>query len=352
MSNARRAALHLLNSDWSRSVWKQWLANVFLPPVEPPMPAPPSVAPAAQASESPARSTLPQPASAVGAPSNRASSALGGSCTALSSEPPPPDSAHARDARRSELRARFEALSERLVAVEDGVDTLLRRSAQRDKLERRSEQQSAEAIDQVALAGERQAAVLEGLLDTVTRLEHGLSRLEHGLSRVERTLLDRPRRESHFPPPPATPSQPPRASQYPESLLAPRDRLVSSTRGLDADEGAANEASGIHGNLSEVSLSTVLAMLEIERHTGRLKVATDDGLLASFELTEGSVVSSRLSENDTDPLHTLRTALCWKQGRFWFRQLPAEAPSFAPRSIGSLLLEATRQNDESFANVG
>ena len=93
-------------------------------------------------------------------------------------------------------------------------------------------------------------------------------------------------------------------------------------------------------------------MLEIERHSGRLKVATDDGLLASFELAEGSVVSSRLSENDTDPLQTLRTALCWKQGRFWFRQQPAEAASFPPRSIGSLLLEATRQNDESFAAVG
>jgi hypothetical protein len=95
-----------------------------------------------------------------------------------------------------------------------------------------------------------------------------------------------------------------------------------------------------------------MAMLEIERHTGRLKVATDDGMLASFELAEGSVVSSRLSENDADPLQTLRTALCWKQGRFWFRQQAAGAASFAPRSIGSLLLEATRQNDESFANVG
>jgi hypothetical protein len=44
--------------------------------------------------------------------------------------------------------------------------------------------------------------------------------------------------------------------------------------------------------------------------------------------------------------------LCWKQGRFWFRQQAGEPHSFAPRSIGSLLLEATRQNDESFADVG
>ena len=256
-----------------------------------------------------------------------------------------PDSAAARDVKRSELRARFDVLSDRLLAVEDGLDTLLRRSAQRDKLERRSDQQSVEMIDNVAVAGERQAAVLEGLLSTVARLEHSLARLEHGMSKVERALGER-RRESHFP----VASQPPRGvspSVFPESRSAPR-----SARSNESDDSEPDEGSGINGHLSEVSLSTVMAMLEIERHSGRLKVATEDGMLASFELSEGSVVSSRLSENDADPLQTLRTALCWKQGRFWFRQQAAEAPSFPPRSIGSLLLEATRQNDESFANVG
>ena len=299
----------------------------------------------------PAPVTTPQPARAAAetAPtSTQANGALESSCSAAQSEPP--DSSRARDARRTELKARFDALSDRLMSVEDGLDTLLRRSAQRDKLERRSDQQSVEMIDNVAVAGERQAAVLEGLLSTVSRLEHGMSRLEHGLSRVERALSERGRRDSHAP----APSQPPRStspSQFPESQLAPRDRAPASGRS-EIDEVDPNEGSGINGYLSEVSLSTVLAMLEIERHSGRLKVATDDGMLASFELAEGSVVSSRISENDADPLQTLRLALCWKQGRFWFRQQPAELASFPPRSIGSLLLEATRQNDESFANVG
>ena len=39
MSNARKAALHLLNGEWSRGVWRQWLSNIFQPPVEPPLPA-------------------------------------------------------------------------------------------------------------------------------------------------------------------------------------------------------------------------------------------------------------------------------------------------------------------------
>jgi hypothetical protein len=338
MSNARRAALHLLNNEWSRGVWKHWLSNIFEPPVEPPMPA--SVRPVSAA---PAAATAPFSS----APQGKLESCSEPKARSTSEAP---DSSNARDVRRSELRARFEALSDRLMAVEDGLDTLLRRSAQRDKSDRRSDQQAVEVIDNVAVAAERQASVLEGLLNTVSRLEHAVSRLETGLTRVERALGDRNRKDSHFP---GAASQPPqRPSQFPESHLAPRDRIPTSARTADMDDAEANEFSGINGYLSDVSLSTVMAMLELERHTGRLKVATDDGLLASFELSEGSVVSSRLSENDADPLQTLRTALCWKQGRFWFRQQAAEPASFAPRSIGSLLLEATRQNDESFANVG
>jgi hypothetical protein len=316
-------------------VWKHWLSNIFLPPVDPPMPRSGSVAPQAELVNTPPSADVAQ-------------SQLDSSCSQERSEPP--ESVPGAGGRRTELRARFDALSDRLAAVEDGLETLLRRSAQREKSERRSELQSVETIDQVAATAERQASLLEGMLGTVARLEHGLSRLEHGLSRVERALGERNRRESQAPgsaaPPPRSPSQ------YPDSVLATRERGPAVVRASDADEIDVNESSGVNGLLSEMSLSTVLAMLEIERHSGRLKVATDDGMLASFELSEGSVVSSRLSEVDADPLQTLRTALCWKQGRFWFRQQPAEAPSFPPRSIGSLLLEATRQNDESFAAVG
>lgn len=333
MSQARRAALHLLNNDWSRAVWKHWLAHVFEPPVPPPMP--PSAGPV----EPPAAERV------NSAPASRGDGEpLTSSCAPDLGETP--DFQGERGARRNELRARFEALSDRLLAVEDGLAALLRRTSQREKSERRAEQQQVELIDTLAVAAERQAAVMEGLLGTVARLEHALSRLEHGLSRVERGVGDRNRRDSQAP---ANGQR--SSSQFPESHAAPRDRSPS-VRPSDVDELDLGDAPGFNGQLSEMSLSTVLAMLEIERHSGRLKVATEEGLLASFELSEGSVVSSRLSETDADPLQTLRTALRWKQGRFWFRQQPAETRTFPPRSIGSLLLEATRQNDESFADVG
>ena len=125
MSHARKAALHLLNSDWSRGVWKHWLSNIFLPPVEPPlpttMPPPAVVEPAATAAPTPPRITSPQP---VSPPSNERANTLGAadaSTTDRASVSEPPDSQAARDIRRGELRARFEALSDRLMAVEDGL---------------------------------------------------------------------------------------------------------------------------------------------------------------------------------------------------------------------------------------
>src|SRR5260221_5001197 len=189
MGNSRKAALHLLNSDCSRVVWKHWLANIFHPPVEPPMPS---------SMPEPAPAPAPAPLNQEAAAATAKEPAQSKPSSARTEPSEPPDSTGAREVRRLELRARFDALSDRLMAVEDGLDTLLRRSSQRDKLDRRSDQQSAEMIDNVAVAGERQASVLEGLLNTVSRLEHSISRLEHGLSRVERALGER-RRDSHVP---------------------------------------------------------------------------------------------------------------------------------------------------------
>jgi hypothetical protein len=329
MSTARRAALQFLGSEWNRSVWRRWLQNIFLPPVMPPMPAgaaPPHV-PATELRNTPA------------------SIATSVACVEPSGDTLPPG-AEGRDARRTELRARFDALSDRLAGVEDGLETLLRRAAQRDRSERRGDSQAAEAMVGFAEIAERQAAALEGLLGSVARLEQGLSRVERAIEERDR------RRDSFFSN--GAPSEPPpvRPSAHPErdSQTFTRGRGSASQRPPEGDEGDGS-GSSIHGHLSELSLSTVLAMLEIERRTGRLRVATDDGLLASFDIADGSVTHCRLSENDADPLHALRTALRWKNGRFWFRQPAPEAKSFMPRSIGSLLLEATQQNDESFAGV-
>src|SRR6188768_2946626 len=131
MSQARRAALHLLNNDWGRAVWKHWLAHVFEPPVTPPKPG--SGAPV-EPGATERVNTAPS--------SGEHGEELTSRCAADLGEAP--YSQGDRSARRGELRARFEALSERLLAVEDGLAALLRRSSQREKSERRSEQQQVE----------------------------------------------------------------------------------------------------------------------------------------------------------------------------------------------------------------
>jgi len=124
------------------------------------------------------------------------------------------------------------------------------------------------------------------------------------------------------------------------------DGLAQGREGAEDEEASISGAS-IRGSIGDMSLSTVLAMLEIERRSGRLKVQGEDGSLVAFELEDGSVVGSRVSENDVDPVESLRGVLGWKNGRFWFRQNPSESQISAPRSVNSLLLEATRQMDEA-----
>ncbi|HTA93822.1 MAG TPA: DUF4388 domain-containing protein, partial [Polyangiaceae bacterium] len=139
-------------------------------------------------------------------------------------------------------------------------------------------------------------------------------------------------------------SEPPR-SAHPVRADEAGD-FPSAREPLDDSDGAIS-GSSIRGSIGDMSLSTVLAMIEIERRSGRLKVQSDDGSIVAFELEEGSVVGSRASENDIDAVESLREVLTWKNGRFWFRQNPSESLVSPPRSVNSLLLEATRQIDEA-----
>ncbi len=105
--------------------------------------------------------------------------------------------------------------------------------------------------------------------------------------------------------------------------------------------------SSIRGNLGDMSLPTVLAMLELERRTGLLKVCSEDGSMVTATLRDGALVGARARDLDCDPVDAVREALRLANGNFWFRQSSIDAASAAPRSVGSVLLEATRRNDEA-----
>ena len=244
--------------------------------------------------------------------------------------------------RRADLRARFDALTERLQGLEDALDVIARRLSHRSRRERRTDRRTAELVESIAESVDAQAIALENLGSTLERIERRLDRLERPSAREESE-----RRESRAPK--ARNSEPPRTI-HPPRLDDTGD--FSLGRDSSEDDEASISGSSIRGSIGDMSLSTVLAMLEIERRSGRLKVQGEDGSLVAFELEDGSVVGSRVSENDVDPVESLREVLGWKNGRFWFRQNPSESQISPPRSVNSLLLEATRQMDEAVRVVG
>jgi len=327
MSVERRGPLSFLDTEWRAALWRRWV-SAYLPtetngatPSTPGVASPPAAAPNAAAD--------PRAASGSAAHDARA-------------EPPAPlaKRAHAaqddtrRSQRRADVRGRFDALSERLQGIEDAIDVIARRLSHRSRRERRTDRRTAELVESIAESVEAHAIAMDSLGTAIERIERRLERMAG--------REDGERRDSRGPK--ARSSEPPRSVQPPR-LDDTGD--FSGARETTDEDDASISGSSIRGSIGDMSLSTVLAMLEIERRSGRLKVQGEDGSLVAFELEDGSVVGSRVSENDMDAVESLREVLTWKNGRFWFRQNPSESLVSPPRSVNSLLLEATRQIDEA-----
>lgn len=347
MSPGRRGPLSFLDTEWRAALWRRWIATHLTEgaarvapesTVVSGVPTPPISTPSAAAP------SVPSPA-----PSNEAHTLHDSPETSVdvlrAAQAAPPRAAvvdDRRNERRADVRARFDALSERLQGLEDALDVIARRLSHRSRRERRTDRRTAELVESIAESVDAQAIALENLGSTLERIERRLDRIERPSPREESE-----RRESRAPK--ARNSEPPR-SVHPPRLDDTGDFSLGR-EGVEDDE-ASISGSSIRGSIGDMSLSTVLAMLEIERRSGRLKVQGEDGALVAFELEEGSVVASRVSENDVDPVESLREVLGWKNGRFWFRQNPSESQISPPRSVNSLLLEATRQMDEAVRVVG
>jgi CheY-like chemotaxis protein len=102
------------------------------------------------------------------------------------------------------------------------------------------------------------------------------------------------------------------------------------------------------GDIAQMSLPTVLTILEMERRSGVLKIASTMGRTAVLTLAgNGSFGECSLRGQSATPIQVLREAMTWKKGRFWFK--PSETGPAPPGrgSIGQMLLEALRLDDES-----
>jgi DNA-binding response OmpR family regulator len=115
------------------------------------------------------------------------------------------------------------------------------------------------------------------------------------------------------------------------------DGPVSSTAGNAA----------FQGDIAQMSVATVLTLLDLERRTGHLKVRSEAGKVGVLELNEGALAGASLDSKPHDPTQLLREILRWKKGSFSFRGAVVSPPTGARQTIGQLLIEAMRQEDES-----
>ncbi len=106
--------------------------------------------------------------------------------------------------------------------------------------------------------------------------------------------------------------------------------------------------SGLRGDLSQVGLSSLLVLIEMERKTGLLQLRVADGPSAQILVREGKVVHARL-DHATEPVDAecVYFLLTWNAGEFEFVTCVVEGVDRVNVSTTHLLMEGARLIDES-----
>jgi DNA-binding response OmpR family regulator len=113
------------------------------------------------------------------------------------------------------------------------------------------------------------------------------------------------------------------------------------------------ESRGFSGSIEDISLASLLMLLEVERKTGML-VLQRRGSRERCRLfvRDGRIVAAHL-DGDSRRQHRelLFSVVGWSAGAFAFRAVPVEVADEVKMSTTHLLLEGTRRIDEAFARA-
>ena len=106
--------------------------------------------------------------------------------------------------------------------------------------------------------------------------------------------------------------------------------------------------SGLRGDLSQVGLSSLLVLIEMERKTGLLQLRAPEGVSAQILVRNGKVVHARLDGLD-EPVDAecVYYLLTWGAGEFEFVTCVVEGDDRVNESTTHLLMEGARLMDES-----
>jgi len=131
------------------------------------------------------------------------------------------------------------------------------------------------------------------------------------------------------------------------ALLNMAKRLREKRGDSAGPTSAVDGKAALRGDIAQMSVTTVLTVLEMERRTGDLTVERTGGRKAEFGLAEGSMTTTRIAGKDEPPIDAIREVVNWSAGRFWFNPVDRKVEGDVTRhSIGMLLLEAARLEDE------
>lgn len=136
-----------------------------------------------------------------------------------------------------------------------------------------------------------------------------------------------------------------------EALVQMAARLRHRRDSMLSIPPQSGKASAIEGDLGQMSIATVLTVLEMERRTGSFEVVSKKRR-AQLDIVSGQVVEGTVGGTRVAALTALRTMLAWNVGRFSFvpSTTPnAESPAHggANLTLGAFLLEAMRLQDEA-----
>jgi hypothetical protein len=132
------------------------------------------------------------------------------------------------------------------------------------------------------------------------------------------------------------------------ALIEMANRLKKQRDQIASEGPPSHRGSALRGDLAQVSLSTVLTVLELERRTGRLKIAGEKGRRGEIQIADGKFVRAEVQGTRGEPTALLREVLRWKVGSFAFKPDPDKPGKLPQRqSLTGLLLEASRLEDEA-----
>jgi len=114
----------------------------------------------------------------------------------------------------------------------------------------------------------------------------------------------------------------------------------------EAKPGGEDGKPGIHGALDQLGLSSLLAMLEMERKSGVLVLRRGSEVGRIF-VREGRVVFARMDAGPKQNAEAVFELLGWPDGRFDFSTIEVDMEDQVQSSTTHLLMEGARLIDEA-----